>query len=688
MSKRDILLEIGTEEIPARFLPAELKDIKTIVSGLLSDARIAHGEAVSYATPRRLAVIIKDVDEMQRDETREVFGPPKQAAYDKEGKLTKAALGFARSQGVDPEAITIKDKEGKGEYVCVTVEEKGLPTAEVLPEALRDVVLGMHFPKSMRWGDGTIRYARPVHWIVALYGDETMGFDLEGIASGSRTRGHRFLAPDEIEIRGSDDYLSALESASVVADQTRRMTMIAEQAKALAAEVSGTPEYDDEFLSIVACILEYPHAVRCGFEKRYLELPDELLTAVMKGHQKYFPVSGADGKLINSFIIVSNTKADNAETVRVGAERVCRARFEDARFYFEEDTQKPLEDRLPDLKAVTFQVKLGTVYDKTMRMKAVAGALADRICPDEKAHVVRAAELSKTDLVTGVVFEFPELQGIMGMYYALGDGEDAAVAEAIREQYLPGFSGDSVPASDAGAVVSLADRADNIASFFSIGLKPSGSEDPFALRRQALGIVAILGERGYDLSVADVMAPALAGREAAEADVMEFFAQRLENLFLGKGYAHDLVQAVLRIATKVPLKDVYARLDDARAFKKHEKYNDLLMGLKRASNIIPDDMPAGASVKTSLFKEDDERALYDSYLKVKDGIEAKIETSDFSGAIADTTLLTEPINRFFDSVLVMDKDEEVKNNRLAMLSEISATANSIVDFSKLLEQDD
>ncbi len=685
---RDILLEIGTEEIPARFLPAELKDIKTILFSLLTEARIAHGEAVSYATPRRLAVIVHDVDEMQRDETREVFGPPKKAAYDKDGKLTKAALGFAKGQGVSPDAITIKDKEGKGEYVSVTVEDKGQPTAEVLPGLLKDSILALNFPKSMRWGDGSLRYARPVHWIVALYGSDVMGFDLEGIASGARSRGHRFLAPDEIEISGADDYLSALEGASVVVDQSRRMSMIAEQAGALAGEVSGKPEYDDEFLSIVACILEYPHAVRCGFEKRYLDLPDELLTAVMKGHQKYFPVSGADGRLVNSFIIVSNTKKDNAETVRVGAERVCRARFEDARFYFEEDSQRRLEDRLPDLKAVTFQEKLGSVYDKAMRMKDVAGALAERICPDALAHAVRAAELAKTDLVTGVVFEFPELQGIMGMYYALGDGEDAAVAEAIREQYLPGFSGDAVPASDAGAVVSLADRADNIASFFSIGLKPSGSEDPFALRRQALGIVAILGERGYDLSVADVMAPALGGMEGLGAEIMEFFAQRLENLLLGRGYAHDLVQSVLNIAVKVPLKDVYARLDDARSFKKHEKYNDLLMGLKRASNIIPDDMPAGASVNASLFKEDDERALHDSYLKVKDGIEAKIKSSDFSGAIADTTLLTEPINRFFDSVLVMDKDEEVKNNRLAMLSEISATANSIVDFSKLLEQDD
>ncbi len=685
---KDILLEIGTEEIPARFLPAELKDIKTILSIALSEARIAHGEAVSYATPRRLAVIVRDVDEMQTDETREVFGPPRKAAYDKEGKLTKAALGFAKGQGVSPDAITIKDKEGKGEYIAVTVEDIGQPASEVLPGLLKDAILKLSFPKSMRWGDGSMRYARPVHWVVALYGSDVMGFDLEGIASGSRSRGHRFLAPDEIEISGADDYLPALESASVVADQSRRMAMIAEQAGALADEVSGRPEYDDEFLSIVACILEYPHAVRCGFEKRYLELPDELLTAVMKGHQKYFPVSGADGKLVNSFIIVSNTKKDNADTVRVGAERVCRARFEDARFYFEEDTQKSLEDRLSDLKAVTFQEKLGSVYDKTMRMKAVAGALAERICPDAKDMAVRAAELAKTDLVTGVVFEFPELQGIMGMYYALGDGEDALVAQAIREQYLPGFSGDAVPASDAGAVVSLADRADNIASFFSIGLKPTGSEDPFALRRQALGIVAILGERGYDLSVADVMAPALSGREAAEADVMEFFAQRLENLFLSKGYAHDLVQSVLSVATKAPLKEVYARLDSARSFKEHEKYNDLLMGLKRAGNIIPDDMPTGVSVQTALFKEDDERALYDSYLKVKDGIEAKIKASDYSGAIADTTLLTEPINRFFDSVLVMDKDEDVKNNRLAMLSEISATASSIVDFSKLLEQDD
>ena len=685
MPSRDILLEIGTEEIPARFLPGELRDIKLIVAGALDDARIAHCEAESYATPRRLAVIVRGVDGKQIDEVREVFGPPKQAAYDKQGNLTKAAIGFAKGQGVSPDAITIKDKEGKGEYVCVTVEDKGRPTADVLPGLLKDCVLKLNFPKSMRWGDGTVRYARPIHWIVALYGSEVMEFDLEGIKSGSRSRGHRFLAPVEIELTGADDYLTALEGEFVYADQDQRMSMIAKQSEALAAEVSGKPEFDDEFLSIVACILEYPQAVRCGFDARYLKLPDELLTAVMKGHQKYFPVSGKDGKLLNFFIIVSNTKPENADTVRRGAERVCRARFEDARFYFEEDRRVKLAHRLEGLKAVTFQEKLGSVYDKTQRVKGVAGALAERLCHDQKDSVVRAAELAKTDLITGVVFEFPELQGIMGMYYAQMDGELEAVAEAIREQYLPGFSGDNVPASDVGAVLALADRADNIASFFSIGLKPTGSEDPFALRRQALAIVSILSEKGYALSVADVMAPALQGRGEFAADVMEFFGQRIENLFAGKGYAHDLVQAVLALAVKFPLKDVYSRLDSLRAFKRHKMYNEFLMAMKRVRNIVPDEEIPAPNEK--LLREDAEKALWKSFNEVRSDVAALVGGLDHSSAIERMLALTAPVNVFFDDVLVMDKDEAVKNNRLGMLAEIWAMAASVADFSKLIERE-
>ncbi len=695
MPSRDILLEIGTEEIPARFLPGELRDIKDIVTRALDDARIAHCETESFATPRRLAVIVYGVDGMQTDETREVFGPPKQAAYDKQGNLTKAAIGFARGQGVEPEALQVKDKEGKGEYICVTVEDKGQPAADVLPGLLKDCVLKLNFPKSMRWGDGTVRYARPIHWIVALYGSEVMEFDLEGIKSGRKSRGHRFLAPVEIELTGADDYLTALEGEFVYADQDQRMDMIAKQSEALAAEVSGKPEFDDEFLSIVACILEYPQAVRCGFDARFLELPDELLTAVMKGHQKYFPVSGKDGKLVNSFIIVSNTKPENADTVRRGAERVCRARFEDARFYFEEDRRVKLADRLEGLKAVTFQEKLGTVYDKTQRVKGVAGALAERLCPDQKDSVVRAAELAKTDLITGVVFEFPELQGIMGMYYARMDGELEAVAEAIREQYLPGFSGDNVPASDVGAVLALADRIDNIVSFFSIGLIPTGSEDPFGLRRAALGIISIWMDREFTFDELFECARIDNKDDKDMAFVLQitsFVEGRVGPLLAAQGYSTDVVNALVSVDTPVnyirelPYKNIERRLKAVKAFKEHERYNEFLIGIKRVNNIIPDDMPAGAGVKPALFKEDDERQLYDSYMKVKDSIEAKVNASDFSGAIEDIILLTDPINRFFDSVLVMDKDEDVKNNRLNLLSEISATASSIVDFSKLQER--
>jgi glycyl-tRNA synthetase beta chain len=683
MSKRDILLEIGTEEIPARFMPAALKSIKEITEKALDEARISHGELVSHATPRRLAVIVSDASDMQADEVREVFGPPKQAAYAPDGSLTKAALGFARSQGIDPEKLEVKPKEGKGEYLCGVVEDKGKAVVEILPDLLKNVVLAMHYPKSMRWGDGTMKYARPIHWVVALFGDEIITFDLEGITSGNKSRGHRFLAPDEFEV-SIDKYESSLVERKVFVSRQKRIEIIEKQSAALAKEMGGVAMYDEELLSIVACILEYPQAVRGGFDTLYLELPDELLTSVMVGHQKYFPIGDEQGKLKNGFIIVSNTEADNADTVRKGAERVCKARFDDARFYFDDDRKSKLEARLEGLKKVTFQEKLGSVHDKSLRIKALAENIAKRLCPDQIKDAARAAELAKCDLITGVVSEFPELQGIMGMYYARLDGEGEAVAIAIREQYLPAFSGDVLPTSDMGAVVSLADKIDNLVSFFSIGLKPTGSEDPFALRRQALGAVAILQERGSDVSLAELLKDAPC-EQSVRDEVAEFFKLRFENLLLANGHAHDIVQAVLPHATDAPIAELYKRIEALEKFKSHEKYSEFLQGFKRVCNIIPDGFVVGASVKTSLFSEEAEKGLYASYENVKQSVQSKAKESEYSGAIDELVSLTDDINQYFDKVLVMDKDETIKSNRLSMLSGISVTASYIVDFSRLEE---
>jgi glycyl-tRNA synthetase beta chain len=441
-----LLIEIGTEEIPARFF-AEAQDsmagaLKTLLKENYIDYDYSPKGVSIYATPRRLALILK-IAVMQRGRTREAFGPPKKVAYNKDGSLSKAGEGFARSQGVKPEDMVVK-KKGKGEYVAAIVEEEGKPTVELLPEILKKVVFSIHFRKSMRWGDGDVRFARPIHWIVALYGNKIVKFEIDGIKSGNKTRGHRFLAPGDLKIGNAEQYIDILKKSSVIASQGDRVKLIEDQAKKLAASVKGVPFYIHEYHKRdVANLVEFPQAVLGSFDKKYLELPDELLSSVMWGHQKYFSVVNnyKAKKLKNYFIVISNTKKENADAVRRGAERVIRARFDDARFYYEEDRARTLESRVEDLKKVTFHEKLGSLHDKTVRVKSLASNISEIINPDIKESVERAALLSKTDLITGVVYEFPELQGVMGKYYAEKD-EEPEVADALMEQYLPAFSGD------------------------------------------------------------------------------------------------------------------------------------------------------------------------------------------------------------------------------------------------------
>jgi glycyl-tRNA synthetase beta chain len=685
MRARPVLLEIGVEEIPARFIPAALENLKEQAARVFERTGVPYLEMETFATPRRLAVRFKGVPEQQEDRVLEVFGPPKHAAYAADGTHTKAALGFARSQGVDPDKLVIKKKE-KGEYVAAVIEEKGKAVQELLPDMLRDIVFSLHFPKSMRWGHGEVRFARPIQWLVALCGGREISFEVEGIRSGRRSRGHRFLSSRTVTLKGPADYEPVLEKKKVMVGLRDRMESIRGQVKKLASRVKGVPAHDEELLSIEACLVEYPVCVLGGFSADYLSLPDELLRAVMVGHQKYIPIKDKEGKILNSFVIVSNTSPENADMVRVGAERVIRARFDDAKFYFKEDRKVPLADRLEALKSVTFQEKLGSVHEKTMRTRTVAEKLAVRLAPKKVTMATRAAELSKTDLITGVVREFPELQGVMGMYYARNDKEDGEVAEALREQYLPISSGGEVPETDVGTVLALADRADNLASFFSIGLKPSGSEDPFALRRQALGVIAILGERGLPLSVRDVMEPALSGigSPEVEEEVLSFFEQRFEPLLTGRGYAYDLVQSVLSSSTGLPVSELFGRLEALVELRKNKHYNEFLVAIKRVKNIIPEG--GHEAPVEGLFQADEERALFAVLEVVEKDVEKKVTSSDYPGAISGLVALTGPINEFFDKVLVMDKDERVKKNRLALLSGIWSVASDVADFSKLQEK--
>ncbi len=690
MSDKPLLLEIGVEEIPARFLPKALNGLSILFKESLRGNYVRYGEIKVLGTPRRLALIADEIPEKQDGRKREAFGPPKKVAYNEDGSLSKAGEGFARSQGIKPEDLVVK-KKGKGEYLFAEVKEKGLPIIEILPGILRKLILSIPFEKSMRWGDGEIRFVRPIHWIVALYGDKIVKFDIDGIKSGNKTRGHRFLSPGELEIGDAEQYVDILKKNNVIASQGERVRLIEEQAKKLAASVKGVPFYIHEYHKRdVANLVEYPQAVLGSFDKKYLELPDELLNSVMWGHQKYFSVVNnyKDKALKNHFIIVSNTREENADTVRRGAERVIRARFDDARFYFEEDKARKLESRVEDLKKVTFHEKLGTLHDKTMRVKALASSISRRIDSAVKKSVERAALLSKADLTTGVVYEFPELQGIMGMYYAENDREKPEVAKALYEQYLPAFAGDVVPGGDVGAIVGLADRMDNIAAFFSIGLKPTGSEDPFALRRQALAVIAILMEKGYPISISRMLKAALVspgglrGPAGIEREILDFIALRLEGLLVSEGYAVDIVQSVMGFASDFPLSELKGRLNAIKTFTSHKGYNDFLMAIKRVRNIIPkEELPAP---NARLMKAPEEKALLKA-LRESKALKKMVKEADYAGALEKLVELTTPINDFFDKVLVMDKDKKIRNNRLALLGDIWKTATFVADFSKLAE---
>lgn len=685
-----LLLEIGAEEIPARFIPPALNMLKEKTGLILREFNVGFSDIRAYATPRRLSVMVYGIPPMQRDSVKEVYGPPKRAAFDPEGRPTKAATGFAGSQGIDVKDLVIRTKD-KGEYIASVIEQKGIAVREVLPDALKKIILSLTFPKSMRWGNGSLRFARPLHWIAAVLGTETLHLDIDGIASGNRTRGHRFLSPKEINIEDVSSYMSLLEESYVILDHEKRRKIIIDGIEGLSASAGGAVLRDESLLDTVTNLVEYPVAVLCSFPVEYLRLPKELLITVMRDHQKYFAIADKTGGLKNNFIVISNTRAENAETVRAGAERVIKARFEDARFYYEEDVKKPLNKRVQDLKTVTFHDRLGNLLEKTERVMNLSSHITGLLCPEKSENVKRAAMLCKADLLSGVVGEFPELQGLMGKYYALHDGEGEEVANAVMEQYLPAYSGDRLPESDEGSIVSLSDKIDNLVSFFSIGIIPTGSEDPFALRRQAIGVVAILTEKGYKLTLGDVIDKA-AGDAKDKAslinEVLQFMMPRVEALLSSKGYEDDIIGSVMHISGDAPLKELWRRVDAVKRFSSEPGYNAFLLAIKRVNNIVsPQDAKGSLGCpKEDLFTELYERQLYAETEKISPLIRDMLKNGSYYEALMLLPELTRHINSFFDNVLVMDKREEVKMNRLALLREVRSNVFSVADFSKLSER--
>ncbi len=680
MSGADFLLEIGTEEFPAKFVPRGMADLERIAEKYFSDQAIEHGSIKTYGTPRRLALLVRDVARVQADRTREVTGPPKNAAFDKDGQPTKAAEGFAKGQGVAVESLQTRQTE-KGEYVVAVIEEIGKPVAGIMPSVAAGLVSSLTFQKSMRWGSGSFRFARPMHWVLALFDGKPVPFEVAGLKSGDLSYGHRFLAPDAFRVSNVNSYFADLEERFVVADPGLRKQRISTQCEELAKSINGLIVQDEELLGTVANIVEFPFAVMGRFDNKYLLLPKGLLITVMKGHQKYFSLQNRHRELLPRFIAISNSRPEIAETVIAGNERVLRARLEDARFYYDDDRKCSLRSRVDALKAVTYQEKLGTVYQKIERFTNIALSIADSVDSNLKDDLKLVCRLAKADLTTGIVYEFPELQGYMGMIYALNDGEKDSVAQAVKEHYKPRFSGDKPPEGDLGAIVALADKIDSIVAFFSVGMIPTGSEDPFALRRQALGVLAIMEKKKYGISIEDLIDMSIQALpvsqrvdESLAKSVVMFIKQRLEGLLEAEGVRYDEIDAILSTGVG-QVNDLRARLKALMILRKDDRrFSDLVLAAKRVYNILA--KAPEISFNESLLKEDAEIALHKTVFSLRDRVNS-----------ANPECLNEivaPINTFFDAVLVMDKEEDLKFNRLALLQGVKNIFERIGDFSKIV----
>ncbi|ATB40820.1 glycine--tRNA ligase subunit beta [Cystobacter fuscus] len=692
----ELLLEIGAEEIPASFILPALEDLKRIITERAAEARLQLGEVRTYGTPRRLAVWVKGVAERGEDITREVLGPSVKAAFDKDGKPTKAAEKFAESQKVAVDAL-LRVQTPKGEYLGAKVEEKGRPAADILKDILHAAVHGISFRKTMRWGDVDQAFARPVQWVVALLGGEVLPVVLGDVKSGRTTYGHRFLSPAAIELARPSDYEAALEKANVVPDFSKRRASVLEKVRAAAQQSGGKLLEDESLVDQVTNLVELPNPVVGSFEERHLDLPPEVLVQEMKSHQRYFSVVDANGKLLPRFIAVSNTPVRDVNLSLRGYQRVLRSRLADGRFFFDEDRKTPLEARTEKLARVVWQGQLGSYAEKVARMRSLAVKLAAWTGHGGlQSTIERAATLSKADLVTGMVGEFPELQGVMGREYARASGEPEAVALAIFEHYLPRSAEDSLPTQDAGALVGLADRLDTLCGIFAIGKGPSGAADPFALRRACLTTIRIVLDRGYRFSLSQAVDAALeqlapklanvkrkAGEPAAREQVLEFFRGRLKALWTEQ-YRTDVVEAVLA-AGYDDLVSAHKRLRALASIVGQADFAPLAVAFKRVVNIVEKqgkDVSRGG-VDSQRFTDDAERQLHSAFVQARTRVGDRVKADDFSGALQEITGLKPTVDTFFDKVMVMAEDRDLRENRIRLLTEVGTLFNQVADFSKI-----
>jgi glycyl-tRNA synthetase beta chain len=692
--RKDLLIEIGLEEVPARFMRGAIEQLTDKMSKWLADARIEHGDIKAYATPRRLAVLVREVADKQQDISEENKGPARKIAVDEQGNWTKAALGFARGQGVQPEELYFKELGGV-EYVFAKRSSIGQPTESVLSDGLTAIITSMTFPKNMRWGSYELRFVRPIKWIVALYGSEVIDLEIAGVRSGRTTYGHRFLG-QAAELPAPGHYEEALKREFVIADIEEREALIVSQIEKLAQERGWQVPIKDDLLEEVLFLVEYPTVLTGSFETEFLSIPQEVLITSMREHQRYFPVLDSAGKLLPHFITVRNGNDVSLEQVARGNEKVLRARLSDAKFFYEEDQKLPIDTAMSRLENVVFHEELGTIGDKVRRLRKVADQLIEtcRLASEDAAIVQRAAAICKFDLVTQMVYEFPELQGVMGMDYARKAGEPEGVAVAINEHYQPRYSGDASPATLPGAIVSIADKIDTIAGCFAIGIIPTGSQDPYALRRQAQGIVQIILDHKLPLSLnqlfnialsvyRDARPEALKRSEADIArDMMDFFGLRVKHV-LGEIARYDIVDAVMASGYTDVVSTVRRCRALAQAVQELPEMKTICDSFTRVMNLSAK-AETGGVPDEQLFQDVSEHQLYAAWRDVHQAAELRLANGDEEQALQELMRLTGPITSYFDSVMVMAEDERIRTNRLRTLKLIDEDLRKLADFNKLV----
>lgn len=685
MKKATLLLEIGTEEIPSRFMPDTLESIGTRAKELLASSRISTDDVYTYGTPRRITVLFRGIALQQEDEVTELRGPKWTQAFDANGNPTKAALGFARSKGVDFETLQPKEINGV-EYAYVEISKKGLRTDEILPEMMVDLVHSLGFPKSMFWDDPNFRFARPIRWILCLLDDKIIPFKIGKIESGRLTRGHRFMGSRRIDIPHVKDYFEKLYDNYVVVDQEKRRERMLAGISALEKELSGVADKRDDLVQENLYLVEYPVPFFGSFDKDFLVLPEEVLTTTMIHHQKYFPVRDSNGKLLPYFVGVSNNRATNMKIVREGNERVLRARLSDAAFFWKEDLKSPLSAKVKDLQNVVYQEKTGTLYDKVQNTKQIALWLSGHLgLGDKEKSVDRAATLAKADLVSNMVYEFPELQGIMGREYARENGETQEVCQAISDQYLPGFSGDRLPETIIGAIIGIAERVYNITSCFAADLQVSGSQDPYGLRRAARCMNEIIWGKDLDIEVDklfDFAACTVGAHEETTNQAMEFFHQRVFIQLKERGYSHELAGLAMSVIGRRPLQTLRF-LEIFQQVMDEDWFRQLVTSAVRVRNILSKTTMSSVNVDPSLFQSEAEKVLDAEVDSIIPAVGKALGDSDWKDLAYQLSLLSPAISRFFDEVLVMDKEVTIRNNRLALLGKCHELFMKIGDLGGL-----